>query len=118
MGGERKRFKILIVCPDFFCMCASSSDCLCADTADKEQMMELTTIGLNLGIPSYSVSHQHCEGVSLCVSVRARACSCVLIHTCVRERARRASETLNLLSDRSQICLTQLKSNLVGGGAE
>lgn len=35
---------------------------VCTDTADKEQMMGLTTVGLNLGFPSDSLSHQHWGG--------------------------------------------------------
>lgn len=45
-----------------------------------------------------------------------RVCLCMHVHVC--ERARRGLEKLNLLIDGIQICLTELKSNLVGGAAD
>lgn len=37
----------------------------CSATAEEEQMTGLTTVGLNLELPSDSVSHSHREVVSL-----------------------------------------------------
>lgn len=52
--------------------------------------------------------------MSVCVCVHA--CLCMHVHVC--ERARRGLEKLNLLIDGIQICLAELKSNLVGSDAD